>query len=246
MFGTPLAYVVLTAYTVMCGFLFFSSLSYFQTQIARTEQLGAFEVLARLNLNQEVIIPWLAVSAILLIFMIPLLTMRVFSEERSNGTIELLLTSPVSAGELVLGKYLAMLALVVCVLAITALYPCGLFLYGDPPPEILPTVAGLLALLLYGGLLAALGCFVSSLTRSQVLAAVVAVIASFLLYVANAIEGQTIPEWIIAVVRYMSTGTHLASGVTGRVYSEDIAYFVGGTGLLLFLARQSVESLRFR
>jgi ABC-2 type transport system permease protein len=244
-FTTPVAYVILTVYAAQSGLFFFSALSDFRRTTAALEQYGVFDELARMNLNQGVIIPWIAVFSVLFMFAIPLLTMRVFAEERANGTLELLFTSPVTAGELVLGKYLASLGMLLALVAISAIYPIGLFAYGDPPPELLPTVAGFLALFLYGATLAALGCLTSSLTKSQALAALIAFVIAVALQMIDSVTRQS-GGWIAEVARFASTGAHFENGVTGRVYSEDLFYFVGVSALLLFVARHSVESLRFR
>jgi len=181
---------------------------------------------------------------VILLLFLPILTMRTFAEERAQGTIELLLTSPVSSTELVIGRYLAVLAMVAVVVGITALYPGLLFLYGDP--ELGQTLAGLIFLFLYGAMLGALGCFVSSLTRSPMLAALATIAVGLFLLLIDKVSVLGSTGGLLDLARYLGTETHLGNGVSGRVYGEDLVYFVSMIVLFLFLARHGVEWLRWR
>jgi ABC-2 type transport system permease protein len=243
-FSTPTAYGLLTAYAVLAGFFFFVGLQAFFFQEQMYQAQHATQYLSMLNLNDQVIVPWISTLAIIYIFLVPLLTMRTFAEERANGTIELLLTSPISASELVAGKYLAVLGMLAILTGINAIYPAMLFLYGDPEP--LQTISALLALFLYGAALAALGCFVSSLTRSQLLAVLALFAANLILLVLDEVSRFAGAGTFSEIARYIGTQPHFDNGLTGKVHSEDLVYFAGFALFFLFLARSSVEAMRWR
>ena len=262
MFATPVAYGVLTLYAVLSGFFFFFYLENFFSQLQLVQATGQLQKLEAINLNAYVITQAFSDCAFLFLLIVPLLTMRTYAEERANGTIELLLTSPITSGELVIAKYLGVLALVTMLVGISAIYPALLFLFGNP--ELLPTLAGLLGLFLYGALLAALGCFMSTLTRSQTVAAVFSIVAGIALLVLAQIAGflrsdavEAVPalrqlsevidlEALATVLEYLSALTHFEPMIYGYVSTDDLAYYVLLSVLLLFLSRQSIESLRWR
>jgi len=241
---TPVAYVLFAAYLVIIGYVFFVSLGTFLALLAQIQQAQAFHLLEYYNLNDVVIAPALSFGSILLVFMVPLLSMRAFAEERANGTIELLLTSPLSTWEIVLGKYLGILGLLGILIALAALYPALLFAYGDP--ELLQTLGAMLGLFLYAAALAAVCCFFSSLTRSQIVAAVLGIIACLLLFITDAMASILDPGPAREVIRYLGIQSHLQSLMEGAVHSVDLVYFGLVTVLFISMTRTSVESLRWR
>ncbi len=243
-FSTPVAFVILVTYMVFAGFIFFASLGLFLTQIQQIQALGMLHLLEQWNLNDVVIAPAFFTFAIVLLVLIPLLTMRAFSEERSTGTIELILTSPVSIWEIVIGKYLAVLAMVALLVSLTALYPGLLFLYGNP--ELGQTLVGLLVLFCYGAGLAALGCFVSALTRNQIIAGSVGIVAGLVLLVLPAASEGAESEAVSALLRYLGTSSHYEQGLRGELRSEDLAYFGAMIVIFLSLGRAAIDSLRWR
>jgi ABC-2 type transport system permease protein len=243
-FSTPISYGLLTTYSVITGFFFFAALQDFWRAEMWANAQHAQAALERMNLNQGLIKPWADTLAVIYVFLIPLLTMRTFAEERSNGTMELLLTSPISASELVAGKYLAVLGLLGVLTLINSVYPAMLFLYGDP--ELLQTISALLALFLYGAAMGALGCFVSSLTRSQALAAIVLILVNLFFFILSPLSEAMGGGMLSDVLRYVGTQPHLQNGLVGSVTSEDLVYYGCFAFLFLFLARGSVESLRWR
>jgi len=243
-FATPVAYVLIAVYMLFAGFVFFASLGMFLVQLEQIQAMGMMQLLERWNLQDIVIAQSFSTFAIFLAFVVPLLAMRAFAEERATGSIELLLTSPVSSTEIVLGKYLAIAALLLLVTVLTGLYPLLLFAYGDP--ELWQTLSGLQTLLLYALSLAALCCFISALTRSQIVAGLVGVaLALILLLIPFAAESSQ-SETMRGVLRWLGSSTHYEPGLTGEVRSEDLAYF--GLVILasLSMARAAVDSLRWR
>ena len=244
LFSTPVAWVLLAGYMVLSGFFFFVGLGIFLQQLQQIQAMQLFDYLSQLNLNSYVIAPGLGSCSFILLFVVPLITMRVFAEERANGTFELLLTSPLTIWEIVLGKFFAVLAFVALLVAVSALFPALLFVYGDPEP--LQTLAGLIGLFAFGAALASMGCFASSLTRSQIVAALVSILGALLLYMIG-FAAQLAPEGPgRAFLEYVSIGSHFDTLLGGLVRSQDLVYF--GVFILFFLTlvRAVLESLRWR
>ena len=131
-FHSPIAYLVMTVYALICGYVFYSSTAFFMVQTFRMEAMGGMGA-PPMSLNENIIRPILAgVMTVVLLFLIPLITMRLYAEEKRSGTIELLLTSPLTDMEIILGKFLGALALFAVLEAITFIYFAVLFIYGNP------------------------------------------------------------------------------------------------------------------
>ena len=136
-----------------------------------------------MNINQMLIAPLLMNATVIMLFVFPLITMRTYSEEKRSGTIELLLTSPITDWQIILGKFLGAMALYAAMLAVTLVHIGVLFLYGSP--EWKPIVTGYLGLLLMGGCFISLGLFISSLTKNQIVAGMVTFAVFLMLWVVN-------------------------------------------------------------
>ena len=244
-FSTPIAYVLVGGYLVFAGFIFFLGLDYFLRAIEQIMVYQAFQMLERFNLTQQVIGPAFGAFTFLLLIVIPLLTMRTFAEERANGTIELLLTSPISSWEIVLGKYLATLVLMVLLVGLSGLYPVLLFIYGDPGPELAQTLAGLGGLLGYSLALAAIGTFISSLTRSQIVAGLVGMVVGLLLLLIDAAGEVGRAEVMGRVFEYVGIRPHFEKAMQGILRLQDLVYFGVVITLFLTLSRTRVESFRW-
>ncbi len=243
-FSTPVAYVMFAVYFVFSGFTFFLSLTGFLAALQQIQAFQRFDLLDQFNLNSSVIEPSFGVFSFVFLFLVPLLTMRTFAEERANGTIELLLTSPLSVWEIVLGKYLAIVTVIAMLVGLSALYPALLFYYGDP--ELLPTLAGLIGLFLYGAAFAALGCLISSLTRSQISAALVTFFAGLIVFLIDYFAELSLQGTSRQVVRYLGLRVHFDGLVSGVVKTDDLIYF--GVVVVFFISgvRAVTESLRWR
>jgi ABC-2 type transport system permease protein len=232
--------VVLTLFIFIFGFFFTIYLSDF---IQRGLQMSQYGGMRTLNVNEHLILGLLWTTSFLAIFMIPLITMRSLAEEKRSGTIELLLTSPVTDFQIVLGKFLAAFTLYAAMLGLTLLDLGFLFLYGDP--EWKPLLAGYLGLLLLGGSLISLGIFFSSLTRNQIIAGLLAVVAFLILWVIAFLESWLGPTGG-AVVSYLSIVKHFEEFGKGVIDTKDVIYYLSFIGFGLFLSKQSVESHRWR
>jgi ABC-2 type transport system permease protein len=177
------------------------------------------------------------------LFFIPMITMRLFSEEKRSGTIELLVTSPIRDGEIIFGKWLAALTLYGVLLLLTALNFIFLFKYGNPDWK--PLAIGYLGLLLQAGALLAIGMFISTLTKNQIIAGAATFGVCLLLWVLEWVSGYETSTWA-SVLSYMSVVTHSGSFSKGLLDSKDAVYYLTLTFLGIFFTARSLESLRWR
>jgi ABC-2 type transport system permease protein len=196
-----------------------------------------------MDMHEWVIRPLMMNVSVIGLFIIPMITMRLFAEEKRSGTIELLMTSPVRDVEIVLGKWLAATTFYACVLAISALDLIFLFVYGNPDWK--PILVAYLGLLLQGACLLAFGTFISSLTRNQIIAAGGTFAVCLLLWVFEWVTAYETSTWA-RVVSYLSVLTHFEPFAKGLLDSKDVVYYISTIFLGLFLTVRSLESLRWR
>ena len=207
----------------------------------RMSQMGGFSG-GSLHVNHDLIRWLLASAAILVLFLMPLLSMRAVSEEIRSGTIELLLTAPISDGQIVLGKFLAALALYGGMLAMTLLHIAVLFWYSQP--DLAPILAGYLGLALVGAALLALGLFFSSLTRNQIVAGLLtfgALLVLWLLEFAGQRGGDA-----GRLLAYLSVTGHMEGFARGVISTRDLVFYLSFAGFWLYLTRESLRSRRWR
>ena len=241
-FVSPIAYVVLTGFLLLGGWFFFNLLSRFNVLLSIYSQFqqGAAE---QLNLNDFVIAPLMHNLSIVLVILVPMITMRAYAEEKKGGTHELLLTSPLRTGEIVLAKFLASFVFICIMLGLTGVYPAVLIAFGNP--EIGIILSGYLGLLLLATAFVAVGLLTSSCTENQIIAAVSGLVATLLLYIIGW-PADTAGDVLGPVLRYLSATEHFAEMVKGLIDTRDVVYFVSLILLSLFLTQRSVESLRWR
>jgi ABC-2 type transport system permease protein len=251
LFVSPVAYVVLTLFAVLSGFFFLASVLSFDSNVAQAQQFQAFDFLRELNLNDHLIAPFYQVMWIVILFLVPGITMGLFAAEKANGTQELLLTSPITIWELVIGKYLAAAAFITLLIAILGLFTGMLFLYGEP--EVPKTLSGLLGLLLVGLAYAAVGAFASSVTRNQLIAFFLALVLLLILWLLSVVADLGAAGGAVGtnsavsqVLRYLSSADRFEQMVRGLVDTRDLAYFAFMIGTFLLLAKASIESVRWR
>lgn len=221
-FGSPVAYVVTAAFLAVAGY-FFSLILFFS--------------------REATLRYWASNLVIILLFVAPLLTMRLLAEERRTGTIELLLTAPVRDWELVAGKFLGGLGLLLAMLLLTGIYPLILVRFGNP--DLGPMVGAYLALLLLGSTLLAAGLFTSSLTQNQVIAAVLGIGLLLVVFLLDA-AGNFVGGAAGRVIGQLAVSTHFADMARGVIDSRDVLYFLSATALFLFLTTRVVEVQRWR
>jgi ABC-2 type transport system permease protein len=227
-------------FAVIFGFFFWNAVGYFNLMGLESQMRGqSFPM----NINEQVIRPLLSNVSVIGLFFIPMITMRLFAEEKRTGTIELLVTSPIRDIETILGKWLAALIMYLCMLAFTALNFAFLFRFGNPDWK--PLAIGYLGLILQAGGLLAIGTFISTLTRNQIIAGAATFGACLLLWVFSWVAGYETASWA-KVMSYMSVTDHFESFAKGVLDSKDLIFFVSLIFFGLFLTSRSMESLRWR
>jgi len=239
-FSSPIAWLLLTMYSIIFGYFFWNLVSLFIQQGMEMQMMGQPTTM---NVNEQIISPLLANNAFLEILFIPLITMRLFAEEKRNGTIELLATSPVRDIEIILGKWFAALILYCWLLLYTGLNFAFLFRYGNPDWK--TTLVAYLGLILQGAALLAIGTFISTLTRNQIIAGALTFGACLLLWVFAWVTSYNSAAWA-SVLSYMSVLPHSESFDRGVLELKDAVYYVSVIFLGLFLTNRSMESLRWR
>ena len=201
-FSSPIAYAVVAVYLLLMGYTFTAVLF-----LSRTGEL------VRVFFQ----------AAVLFLLIVPVVTMRLFAEERRVGTLELLLTSPVQEIQIVLAKFVAGLTLPVLMLALTASYPIVLGIYGDPDWG--PIYSGFLGLLLLAAALTAIGLVFSGLTANQLVAAVVAMGVGLLLWMIDTL-GYLLPEPFDTIISHFSLVAHFTPFATGALFLSDVGFFL--------------------
>ncbi len=246
LFVSPVAYAVLSLFAVLAGVFFVVTVGAFHEFIQRLQQFQAFDQLSELNLNDHLIGQFYQSMSVVLLFLIPGITMGLFASEKTNGTQELLLTSPLTIWDIVLGKFVAGAIFVTLLTAIVGLYPALLFVYGDP--EVGKTLTGLLGILLVGWTYVAIGGFASSLTRSQVIAFLLTFVLLLVLLILPAVSdlGVAGSAGTGDLLRYLSTDVHFEDLAKGLVDTADLAYFALMIGSFLIMTKTAVESIRWR
>lgn len=239
-FVSPIAYLLLTMFALVFGFFFWALLQAFVVRGMEMQMSGqSFPM----NINEMVIRPLLSNASVLGLFFIPMITMRLFAEEKRNGSIELLATSPIRDYEIILGKWLAAVGLYACMLLFTAVNFAFLFRYGNPDWK--PLAIGYLGLLLEAAGLLAIGTFISTLTKNQIIAGAATFGVCLLLWVASWPGAFETATWA-QVLSYISVVTHFDSFAKGVIDSKDAVFFVTVIVVGLFFTARSLESLRWR
>lgn len=239
-FVSPVAYLLLTMFAVLFGFFFWNSLGYF-IYLGMEAQLR--DEATPMNINEQIIRPLLGNLSVVGLFFIPIITMRLFAEEKRTGTIELLVTSPVRDGEIILGKWLAAVLLYLSMMLFSGISLIYLFRYGNPDWK--PLLIGYLGLLMQAGALLAIGTFISTLTRNQIIAGAATFGVCLLLWVLGWVSGFETATWA-SVLAYFSVITHFESFSKGLIDSKDVVFYLSMTLLALFFTARSMESMRWR
>ena len=222
-FLTPTAYVVGSMFLVLTGIFFvFEITSTFPEATVRG------------------LVEW---ASFFMVFLSPLLTMRLLAEEQKLGTLELLLTAPVRDWEVVIGKYLASLSFLLVTVAATVDYVILLVVGADPDPG--PMWAGYLGLVLYGATALSIGMLTSTLTSNQIVAAVVALGILLVLYFTDYAAG-TLTGLPAAIVQEIGIKSHFDDFDRGVIDTKHVVYYVMVTAFFLFLTVRALESRRWR
>ena len=240
-FASPIAYVVIGLYAVMFGYFFYALLLYFDRQSMQMAGLGGPG--GAVNVNEQLIRPVFLNTTVIFLFILPMVTMRTYSEEKRSGTIELLLTSPITDVQIILGKFLGAMLLYASMLAVTVIHLAVLFIFGDP--EWKPLVTGYLGLLLMGGSFLSLGLFISSLTKNQIVAGIATFGVFLLLWVINWLS-QAVGPTTQPILQYLSLTEHFDDFAKGVIDTKHVIYYLSFISFGLFLTAKSVDSERWR
>jgi ABC-2 type transport system permease protein len=239
-FRSPIAYGVMAFFAIITGYFFYVAVVYFVQASVQSSMMGQG---GPMSVNDQVIRPLLSNISVIGLFVIPMMTMRLFAEEKRTGTFELLATSPIRDLDIILGKWLASMILYAAMLAITLVNLMALFAYGKPDWR--PMLVGYLGLLLQAGCLLAIGTFISSCTKNQIVAGVASFSVCLLLWVLDwlsAFQDSTVSK----VLAYLSVLQHFDSFSKGVLDSKDIIFYISAIFIGLFLTARSLESLRWR
>ena len=223
-FNSPIAYVYLFVYIGLTNWLFF-----------KTYFLG----------GQAAMRPYFGILPILFLFFVPAVTMRLWAEELKSGTIELLFTLPVKVREVVFGKFLAAYAFLCVSLLFSLSVPASVALSGDP--EWGPIAGGYAGAFLMGGAYLAIGMFVSNLTENQIIAFILGVVVTFILYIMGSpIVTFSLPNFMVPLFSFLGLGNHYDSIGRGVLDSRDLVYYLSMMGVFLFLNIYFIENRKWR
>jgi gliding motility-associated transport system permease protein len=239
-FASPIAYIVIGFFALLFGWFYVGILDWFVRQ-GLQGQMGMGG--GATNVNQQMIRPLILNVTVVFLFLLPLITMRTYAEEKRSGTIELLLTSPLTDLEIVLGKFLGALALYGVMVALTLVHFGLLFAFGRPDWK--PLATAYLGLLLFGGCFIALGLFISSLTKNQIVAGAATFGIFLLLWVIDWI-GESLGPTGQAILKYLSMTDHLDDFVKGVIDTKHLVYYLSFIAFGLFLTVRSVDTERWR
>ena len=238
-FASPIAYIVVGLFAFLFGWFFWSYLVVFAEQSMRMGQFGGGTV----NVNQQMIRPLLLNTSVMVLFFVPAITMRTFSEEKRSGTFELLLTSPLTDVQIVMGKFLGALGLYALMLLVSGASLGLLFVYGNPEWRQMATAY--LGLLLMGGTFISVGLFFSSVTRNQIVAFVLTFATLLFLWVVNWVADQSGPV-LRTIVNALSITDHFDDFSKGVIDTKHVVYYLSFITFGLFLTAKSVDSERWR
>ena len=239
-FASPIAYVIIGLFALVFGFFFYIGVAYF---VQQSMQMMGMQGGPTQNVNEAVIRGLFLNASVILLFVLPMITMRTYSEEKRSGTIELLLTSPLTDWQIILGKFLGAMGLYATMLAVTFVHMGVLFALGNP--EWKPVATSYLGLLLMGGTFIAIGLLISSFTKNQIIAVMgtfAVVLLGWIINWASTLAGPTGRE----VLDYLGITNHLEDFTRGIIDTKHVVYYVSLITFSLFLTARSVDSERWR
>jgi gliding motility-associated transport system permease protein len=238
-FASPIAYVIIGFFALVFGYFYIVSVAFFMSMAMQMGIPGQGQI----NINSMAIRPLLQNVSVVALFVLPLITMRTYAEEKRTGTIELLLTSPLTDFQIIMGKFLGAVALYALMLAVTLIHIGILFIYGNP--EWKPIATGYLGLLLMGASFISIGLLISSLTKNQIVAGMVTFAVLLLLWTltwATDSAGPTMQK----VLEAISITSHFEDFAKGVLSVRHLVYYLSFISFGLFLTAKSVDSERWR
>jgi ABC-2 type transport system permease protein len=239
-FASPMAYIIIGLFALLFGWFFYVYLHVFVEQSQRMMMMGGG---GKVNVNEQMIRGVLQNAAVIILFVMPMITMRTYAEEKRSGTIELLLTSPVTDLEIIFGKFLGAMGLFAAMLLVTMVDIAILFGLGNP--EWKPIATGYLGLLLMGGCFISVGLLISSLTKNQIVAGFITFAVFLILWVINWMADSSGPTGR-AILAFLSITDHFDDFTKGIIDTKHIVYYLSFITFGLFLTAKSVDSERWR
>ncbi|RMH34260.1 MAG: hypothetical protein D6690_10990 [Nitrospirae bacterium] len=241
-FVSPIVYVIGAVFLAVVGLVTYWAVVNAGSQALRLMQIQ--NTFAYLNMNELVFRPVFMSMSMIVMVILPLLTMRLFAEERKLRTIELLLTSPIGVNEIVTGKLMSVVIVYTVLLVLTGLIPLTLSAYVDFDWD--PVFIGFLALLLHGAFLLSIGLFASALTENQIIAAFISfgmILSLWLIGALGALAGDTV---LGSVLSYISFSEHYRRMVRGLLALKDVIYYLSGVAVMWFAAHQAIDAYRWK
>jgi len=239
-FASPIAYIVIGLFALAYGYFFYALLLYFDRMSMQMAGAGGA---GSANVNEQLIGPSFNNVMVVFLFILPMVTMRTYSEEKRSGTIELLLTAPITDFQIIMGKFLGAMSLFAAMLAVTLIHMGILFAIGNPEP--LPILTSYLGMLLMGGCFVAVGLLISSMTKNQIVAGMVTFVVFLLLWVIDWVATFVNPT-AQAILSYLSFTQHLTDFMRGVIDTKHVVYYVSFIAFGLFLTARSVDTERWR
>jgi ABC-2 type transport system permease protein len=241
-FVSPIVYVVGAVFLLLFGFLAYLYVGFASAQAIQLMQMQGG--MAQINLNDLVFRNLFASMRLVLLIILPILTMRLFAEERKLRTFEFLMTSPISIVEIITGKFVSVFLIYLGLLGLTGLVPTVLMLFSNFDWN--PVWTGYLGMALLGALFLSVGVLASALTENQIVAAFVSfgiLLTGWLVSGLASLLGDTPSGRIVSYVSFME---HYDRLVRGLIDTSDLVYFASSLLLMLFLTHRVVESARWK
>jgi len=239
-FTSPIAYIVIAGFLAIMGWMFFFNLSHFNLQNAQYQQ---FNMGKGISITEGIIRPLYGNMNVIFLFMVPFITMRLFAEEKKLHSIELLMTSPVTLTEIILGKFFSSLALVLVMLAFTTVYPIVLFITGNP--ELGPIVTSYIGTILLASCYLSLGLLFSAMTENQIVAGALTFATGLFFWLISWATQTVGPVWS-DILTHLSLISHYNNFGQGIINSSDTFYYLSFIALGLFLTHRVLDSFRWR
>ncbi|MBF0275051.1 MAG: ABC transporter permease subunit [Nitrospinae bacterium] len=242
-FTSPVAYAIITIFMLMAGFFFYNIFAYYSVVSQQIAMQGIVSGSGGINVTEGILIPFHMNISVVVLLLIPLITMRSFSEEKKNGTFELLMTYPIKDYEVVLGKFFAAFAFYGVLITLTLIYPLIVSVYASIELPVL--ISSLLGLLLMGAAFIAVGILISSLTENQIIAGGLTFGVCLIFWLLGWMETEASPE-IGTVLKHLSLIEHFQNFSKGTINTKDIVYYFDFIILMLFLTLRNLDSNKWR
>jgi ABC-2 type transport system permease protein len=244
-FVSPIAYFVITGFVLLSGYFFFNLIGFFNHMLLRSQAMPFLQQEGP-SLNRWVIEGFYQTLVVVLVFLIPMLTMRTIAEEKKRGTFELLVTSPISVSDIVIGKYLGIAFVLFIMNTLVFGFPLLLVSLADVPVEIAPIFTGYIGILLCSLAFASLSMAVSCFTENQIVAAVTGMVTLLLFYVIHSPAQTMEPGIAQSVLNYVSPVMQLRDPIRGVLTLQGGVYFASVIVVGIFLSQRALEMYRWR